>query len=158
MDRHYFGVVHVPMVGHYVVDKRGRNVYGPCGSDEAWAVRNRWAITGGQAMDGEKGIAATELISIAEARHRGIARVRLPKWAIKLDHLLIGELWHLIYSPTNLGINGRDPIALLSLGMSDTERIYEPYTGPLPESDEYKAEERRFVATFAGQEDHGIAR
>lgn len=95
---------------------------------------------------------AVELISINDADDRGITRIRLPKWKIPLDHLLLGGLCFQLYSPLNVGVNGRDPIPILSLNFDPDEKIFEPYTGPLPDSPEYKEEVERFSTTLSRTE------
>ena len=68
---------------------------------------------------------ATELISINQAKAQGVARVRLPKWAIPFDHLELGGLWHQMYSPFNKECNGRDPIQLPAWDINVDDPIYE---------------------------------
>lgn len=99
----------------------------------------------------------TELISINEAAARGIERLRKPTWANPCDHLKIDVLrdgdadkpgpWTHLYTPFNKECNGRDPVDILCVtqGMDYTEHCWVPYTGPLPDSEEYKAA----VAAFA---------
>ena len=97
---------------------------------------------------------ALKLISIHTAAANGILRLRMPKWANKLDHLKIDMLaplplgsdgphtmgpWLHLYAPFNQECNGRDPVDILSMQFDLNAAEYEPYTGPLPDSDEYKA-------------------
>ena len=82
----------------------------------------------------------TELLTLKEAEERGITRVRKPIWADKLDHLHIGPgIWLHLYCPFNKECNGRDPVDMLKFQLDANEKAWEPYTGPLPDSDEYKA-------------------
>jgi len=90
-----------------------------------------------------------DLISINEAAKRGIDRLRKPKWAQPEDHLKIDIIdgrpgpWGHLYAPFNRECNGRDPVHELMLqGTDETEWL--PYTGPLPDSDEYKAVQAKF--------------
>ena len=91
-----------------------------------------------------------ELISIAQAVEQGIARLRKPIWASPMDHLKIDIIngragpWLHLYCPFNNECNGRDPVDTLGLGMDYDAKEFEPYTGPLPDSVEYKAEQAAF--------------
>lgn len=92
-----------------------------------------------------------KLISINEAARRGIERLRLPRWADKMDHIKIdivdGRLgpWLHLWCPFNTECNGRDPVdQLLSSDWCD-EPEWEVYRGPLPDSDEYKARADEFA-------------
>lgn len=89
------------------------------------------------------------LISVNQAAAQGITRVRKPVWSNKFDHLQLDIVdgkpgpWLHLWSPFNKVCNGRDPIDICHLissfvGSLDAECL-EPYTGPLPDSDEYKA-------------------
>jgi hypothetical protein len=89
----------------------------------------------------------TELLCLAEAARKGVDRLRLPIWANKMDHLKIdiinGELgpWGHLYSPINVGVNGKDPVSFIFgvQGVCDIhDRAYEAYAGPLPDSEEYR--------------------
>jgi len=90
----------------------------------------------------------TKLISIDQAADRGILRLRKPKWVHPMDHILIGTImgtptpWADLYCPMNKECNGRDPVRLLTQCTSETS--WEPYDGPLPDSDEYKAAQAQF--------------
>ena len=102
-------------------------------------------------MDGNR-------ISLKEAAQRGVSRVRRPIWANPFDHLeldLCGDgfhgPWAHLYAPFNLECNGRDPVDVLSTELDWNAQIYEPYTGPLPESDGYKAAQLRFAGTLDGE-------
>ena len=91
------------------------------------------------------------LISIKEAEAQGLERVRKPIWADPLDHLHIRPhgkpgLWTHLYCPFNKECNGRDPVELLKFQLDQDAKEWEPYTGALPDSDEYKAK----VAAFDG--------
>lgn len=93
------------------------------------------------------------MLSLREAAARGIERVYQPNWVGEMDHFKIdilpgGELgpWIRFYSPKNKAINGRDPVEMLwALGAINVEANggY-AYTGPLPDSEEYKAAEQAF--------------
>lgn len=87
---------------------------------------------------------STGLISINQAKAQGVARVRKPNWAIPLDHIEIGELWHKMYSPFNKECNGEDPMPILSLNFDQDDPIFERYTGALPDSEEYAAAVARY--------------
>lgn len=81
-----------------------------------------------------------DLISIKDAEAQGVERVRKPIWANPLDHLRIGSgIWLHLYSPFNKECNGRDPVDILKFQEDVTAKVFEPYTGPLPDSEEYKA-------------------
>ncbi len=95
------------------------------------------------------------LLSIAEAAAKGIDRLRQPQWADPLDHLkidIIGGLhgpWAHLFCPFNKECNGRDPVDILMVAQRDwaidpSIAAFMPYTGPLPDSDEYKAAAARF--------------
>jgi hypothetical protein len=94
----------------------------------------------------------TELISINEAAVRGIERIRLPIWADPMDHIKIDIIdgkpgpWLHLWCPFNTECNGRDPQDIfIGSPMVDVEQPgFVPYTGPLPDSEEYK----RRVASF----------
>lgn len=91
------------------------------------------------------------MISINEAAERGISRLRLPVWANPLDHIKLDILkrssgpwgslgpWLHLWCPFNKECNGRDPVDIIITQFDCSIREYEPYTGPLPDSDEYKA-------------------
>lgn len=94
-----------------------------------------------------------DLISINEAVRRGVQRLRKPVWANRFDHLKIdiidGQIgpWLHLYAPFNTQCNGRDPVNMLAFehqASFDTQE-FAIYDGPLPESEEYRAE----VASFA---------
>lgn len=89
-----------------------------------------------------------KLLCVAEAAAKGIERIRLSKWANPMDHLKIDIIegrpgpWLHLYSPINVGCNGKDPVSFVWILMPDAdiyEREYEAYSGPLPDSEEYKA-------------------
>jgi hypothetical protein len=98
-----------------------------------------------------------KLISIKEAAALGIDRLRLPKWADKMDHIKIDIVdgdkvgpWIHLWCPFNTECNGRDPVNNLSIMPPWRDCLdfpeWEVYRGPLPDSEEYKAR----VASFAG--------
>jgi hypothetical protein len=84
------------------------------------------------------------LFSINDAAKWGVQRIRKPIWVIKLDHLKIDIIndkpgpWTHLYSPANIAVNGKDPMGLLCTLIDCDTREWEPYTGPLPDSEEYK--------------------
>lgn len=97
------------------------------------------------------------LISINEAVKLCHPRLRKPNWANPFDHLKIdifdGQIgpWLHLYAPFNMECNGRDPVNMLTIdhsGTFDTPE-FEIYAGPLPTSDEYKAEVARFTNQIA---------
>jgi len=89
------------------------------------------------------------LFSIREAAARGIERVYSPIWVGTMDHVKLDLVeggtfgpWLHLYSPCNLIINGRDPVDFLAMPPLidiDSKCLY-AYCGPLPDSDEYRAE------------------
>jgi hypothetical protein len=89
-------------------------------------------------------------VSIYEAAGKGIDRIRLERWANKFDHIRINitgkgiGIWVKLYAPFNLECNGRDPVAVLLTQFDCDERIYVPYQGPLPDSEEYRSEVLKF--------------
>lgn len=88
---------------------------------------------------------------IKEALAAGLTRVRRARWAHPMDHvhLMVGGLCTTLYSPQNESINGRDAISLGPwTGDYDDDSIddLEAYTGPLPDSGEYRAATREFSA------------
>lgn len=96
-----------------------------------------------------------QLISINEAARQGIERLRLPIWVLPEDHLKIDILeskdgsknpgpWGRLYSPCNLECNGKDPFPLLLLNVDCDKAEWEPYTGVLPDSEEYKVKQESF--------------
>ncbi len=103
-----------------------------------------------------------KLISINEAVALGVERLRLSKWADKMDHIKIDILndpktgegtlgpWVHLWCPFNQECNGRDPVSQLTLQAPWKECLdtpeWEVYRGPLPSSEKYKAR----VASFAG--------
>lgn len=95
----------------------------------------------------------SELLSIKDAAAQGIDRLRRPIWSNKLDHLKLDIIdgkpgpWTHLYCPFNKECNGRDPVDMLFISMDYDAKTFEPYTGPLPDSDEYKAN----VAAYAEQ-------
>lgn len=95
-----------------------------------------------------------QLISIKEAAAKGIERLRDPIWANQFDHIKIDIVkgapgpWLHLYAPFNKECNGRDPVDFLGIyGPMKTDyesKSLEPYDGPLPGSDAYLAEVRKF--------------
>lgn len=96
------------------------------------------------------------MISINQAAAQGIQYVRQSRWANPLDHLKIDIIngkagpWTHLYAPFNQECNGRDPVPILSVGMDYNAEEWEPYTGPLCDSEEYKAN----VAVYADSLSH----
>jgi hypothetical protein len=98
-------------------------------------------------------------ISIAEAAHRGINLVRQSNWVNALDHLKIDIIngqpgpWLHLYAPFNKACNGCDPVDFLwAFGPLKTDinsRDFDPYVGPLPDSEEYRSEAARFTEEHA---------
>jgi hypothetical protein len=86
-----------------------------------------------------------KLISINEAAAAGIERLRYPKWVTPEDHLKIDiidgkpGLWTHLFAPFNRECNGRDPVSIICTQMDYGAAEWEPYTGPISGSDEYKA-------------------
>ena len=82
-------------------------------------------------------------ISINEAAAKGITRLRKKVWATREDHLKIDIIdgkpgpWTHLFSPFNKECNGRDPVDILATNMDYNAKEFIPYSGPLPESDEY---------------------
>jgi hypothetical protein len=91
----------------------------------------------------------TVLLSINQARSQGISRLRKPIWANPMDHILCGFPRIKLYCPANRSCNGRDPVDVLFQELDLDAQVYEPYSGPLPDSDEYQAEAARFDALEA---------
>jgi hypothetical protein len=86
------------------------------------------------------------MISLNDAAAMGVTRLRKPIWANPLDHLQIhiheGSMgpWIKLWSPYNPHCNGRDPVQFLCIEVVELEvKCFEPYTGALPDSDEYRA-------------------
>jgi hypothetical protein len=52
--------------------------------------------------------------------------------------------WLHLYAPFNKECNGCDPVDMLGIGSDYNAKEFEPYTGSLPDSDEYKAEQAAF--------------
>ena len=89
-------------------------------------------------------------ISIKQAATRNISRLRKPIWAMPEDHLKIDIIngepgpWTHLFSPFNKECNGRDPVDIIFADMDYDAEIFIPYTGPLPNSEEYKAKAMSF--------------
>jgi hypothetical protein len=90
------------------------------------------------------------MISILEAAKKGVERVRKPIWADPLDHVKIDIIdekpgpWLHLWAPFNMECNGRDPVSVFAYQWDLSVPEFEPYTGPLPESDAYKNAVKRF--------------
>lgn len=93
------------------------------------------------------------MISLNDAKAQGIERVRKPIWENHLDHLHIAPyntfdgIWTHLYCPFNKECNGRDPVEILKFQIDVETQEWEPYTGALPDSDEYKAAVAFFAKT-----------
>jgi hypothetical protein len=112
-------------------------------------------MTAAATITTERKMTMSNLISINEAVKQGVERLRNPIWAIPEDHLKIdiielenGEkeprLWAKLYSPFNLECNGKDPVELLLLLVGCDKAEWEPYTGVLPDSEEYKSRQESY--------------
>ena len=90
------------------------------------------------------------MISIKEAAAWGIERVRKPIWQNSLDHVKIDIVegapgpWLHLWCPFNTECNGRDPVDVLAYQWDLSVPEFEPYTGPLPSSEEYRQAVSRF--------------
>ena len=96
------------------------------------------------------------LLSIKSAAARGIKRLRMPKWACRFDHIQIDVLdggkpgpWTHFFSPMNSAMNKRDPVNTIYLYMDYEAEDYDAFQGPLPDSEEYKAEVLYFNKVLA---------
>ena len=96
------------------------------------------------------------MISVNQAVAQGIDRLRKPIWAQPEDHLKIDILdgnalgpWGHVYCPFNLECNGRDPVNLFMYNFNNDAEVWEPYTGPLPDSDAYKAAVAKFTGVLS---------
>lgn len=94
------------------------------------------------------------LISIQQAAKQGIERIRRPSWADPMDHLKIDIIndrpgpWLHLYGPSNNEINRRDPVDMLGLYYDLNLEEFVPYTGPLPDSEEYKSAQMEYARRF----------
>lgn len=85
----------------------------------------------------------TELLSINQAASIGQRKLRSPKWANPLDHIVIdifdGSVgpWVHLYSPINEAIHGKRKDDILITGFDVGAVEYERYEGPAHDSDEY---------------------
>ena len=86
-----------------------------------------------------------DLISIEGAIAAGIERVRMPSWNDPFTHIKIEATSDgvvlLLFGIRNLEINGEDPIDFTEVAdmvYRRQNRLFVAYTGPLPDSDEYK--------------------
>lgn len=93
-------------------------------------------------------------MTISEAQAKGITKLRKPVWASKLDYLMVGPVWHQLYSPMNQSINGRDPVPLLGIMDNGTDSEWVEHTGPDADSDEYKAAAQQWNARERNQFGH----
>ena len=94
-------------------------------------------------------------MKLKEAIAKGLVRLRRARWANPMDHveLCAGGLLSVVWSPHNVAINGRDGISLgVTTDDDGTVDDLEEYTGPLPGSPEYVAEERAFAEAIARAE------
>jgi len=99
-------------------------------------------------------VRTAETMSLREGAERGIERFRQAQWVNPMDHLKIDLTpkgmgpWAHLYCPFNTRCNGRDPVDILCIpmdgGIDPNAKEWLPYTGPLPDSEEYKAD----VAAF----------
>lgn len=102
-------------------------------------------------------------ISLETAARHGIERVRHQRWANKLDHFELTIIdgkpgaWVRMWAPVNAMFGDEKPdgfqINALGVGtpsVSPTKPLFLPYTGPLPDSDEYRAEVARFATAGRG--------
>ena len=93
-----------------------------------------------------------ELISINEAASQGISLLRLPAWVCECAHLKIDLIdgkpgpWSHLYDPVNLLVNGKDPMNILFTEMDYTAKSWLVHTGPVFDSDEYKAKQAAYSA------------
>lgn len=90
------------------------------------------------------------LLTLAEARAKGLIRVRQPQWVGPFDYL---DLTHTIiarlYSPKNRAMNRRDPVEML---LPDSNvREWLPYEGPAADSAEYQADRDAFEANYPAE-------
>jgi hypothetical protein len=98
------------------------------------------------------------LISILEAAELGVQRLRKPVWANPLDHLQIDIVdgrpgpWLHIWCPFNKECNGRDPVDMIAYTQNLGMREFEPYAGPLPDSEEYRKAVEQFDGVLAKEE------
>lgn len=102
-----------------------------------------------------------KLISINEAASQGITLLRRPVWANPLDHLKIDIFdgrpgpWGHLYAPFNMECNGRDPVAIITIGgvnggiwLDTSKREWVPYVGPIADSEEYRTAARGYEGTL----------
>lgn len=92
-------------------------------------------------------------MNLLQAAEQGIERVRLPQWRDPLAHIKIdiidGRLgpWAHLYDPFNTECNGRDPYDMLVSQADDTRFV--AYTGPLHDSEEYKAAVKAYEGSLS---------
>lgn len=93
-------------------------------------------------------------ISINQAAASGITKLRRPIWAHPMDHLVIdiidGEpgIFIRLYCPSNVGVNGRDPVEMITLDVDLHQETYVPYEGFGHESPEYIAMSEKYTQSF----------
>jgi hypothetical protein len=98
-----------------------------------------------------------DLLSIQDAAARGIERVRKPIWANPLDHLKIDIVdgkpgpWLHLWCPFNTECNGRDPVDVFAYQWDLSVKEFEPYAGPLPQSDAYTEAVKKFEGVLGEQ-------
>lgn len=111
----------------------------------------------------------SELLTLAEAATKGIDRLRQPQWINPMDHIkidLIGGAtgpfklgpWVHLWCPSNMECNKRDPVDILIFHVGTDKAEWLPYTGPLEDSDEYKAEVAVISADCARLAEHRTSR
>lgn len=95
-------------------------------------------------------------MNINEAAAQGIERLRRPIWSDPMDHIKIDIIdgrpgpWIKLYCPFNQECNGVDPVQCLT-GDMDRVTDFDAYTGPLPDSDEYKAAQAKYAGTLGNE-------
>lgn len=94
------------------------------------------------------------LISLKQAAAQGINRIRRPNWEESMDHLKMDIIsgapgpWLHLYCPANKEISGRDPVDMLGIYQDYDLAEFVPYTGPLPDSEEYKSAQMEYARRF----------
>lgn len=104
-----------------------------------------------------------KLISISDATEQGIERIRKPNWSDSLDHIKLDLMngkrgpWVHLYAPFNKECNGSDPVdmlfgvhPMLPFGCEHSKEFVQ-YTGPMPDSEEYKAACAVFDGCISGR-------
>jgi hypothetical protein len=96
-----------------------------------------------------------KLISLNDAASWGVERLRAPIWANPFDHIKIDVFdkkpgpWIHLFAPFNAECNGRDPVDMLITQFGPDDLCYVPYTGPLSDSAEYRAEAAKFAGLLS---------